>query len=94
MGKKKTTAKKKQQRKKNKQTKEKQKTNKQKQSKKQTNKQKQKTSLCRQIFHQVSPLCQVAVLPFMIFAGCAKVAPGKAQTGRVNLKFLPGSGGG
>jgi len=49
-----------------------------------------KTSPGRQIFHQVAPFCQVAMLPVSITndAGYVKVAPGKPPTSRE--KVSPG----
>ena len=48
-----------------------------------------KTSPGRQIFHQVAPFCQVAMLPFSITndAGYVKVAPGKPQTSREKVSL-------
>ena len=48
-----------------------------------------KASPGRQIFHQVAPFCQVAMLPFSITndAGYVKAAPGKPQTSRVKVSL-------
>ena len=49
-----------------------------------------KTSPGRQIFHQVAPFCQDAVLTFSNdMRWNVKVAPGKPQTDRVKLKISP-----
>ena len=49
------------------------------------------------ISHQVGPFCGIAVLSFskksqMIYAGNAKVATGKSQTGRVKLSISASAG--